>query len=320
MKNNKHTYKVFILLAAVIATVAVIDMAFGCFTRSYLSKHSLPGDYLKIDYLMNKADEDMIILGSSLPINALVPQIIEDSLGISCFNGGCSSQNFPFFQCMVECILNRYKPRCIVLAMRTQELAITDMGRFNLLTPYYHTGNTSIDYFLDQENGKKNIFLQSNLYRYNTIGWRILLSSIQSDDEIGQKGYMPHAVPKYAPILNDRSRYASYYRHLNPVNEQCYLKIIELCKQANVQLIVVLPPVYMKLPENGCPMEVRALEKLCKEHHVPFINDSQSSFFLQHPDLFYDNRHLNYQGAEVYTKMFISTLSLQKHSRFTFAD
>jgi hypothetical protein len=311
MKNNRQKYKVFILLAAVIVVVVLIDSAFGVFTKSYLSKHSLPGDYLKIDYLMNQADEDMIILGSSVAINAYIPQIIEDSLGITCFNGGCSSQSLPFFRCMVESILSRHKPHSIVMAMQKEVLFGTDMGRFNLLTPYYHQGNISIDYFLDKENGKKNVFLQSNLYRYNTIGWRILLSYVKSYDEMGQKGYMPHDIPKYAPVLEDRSRQVSYKRPLNPVHEECFLKIIEMCKQAEVRLIVTVPPVYTKLQGKGRPFELLALEKLCENQQVPFINDSQLSFFLQHPDLFYDKIHLNYKGSEVYTNLFIQEIKQQ---------
>ena len=300
---------------AVSVILAMVDTMGGWLIRTYLRHHSLPGDYQKIEYLMKDAQEEMIIIGSSVAINGYVPQIIEDSLQISCFNGGCSSQYMPFFQCMIEILLQRYTPRYIVLVMRSEELADNAMGRLNLLRPFYRKGYPSMDYFLDQIDGEKNFFLHSNLYRYNTIGWRILLSYIMPFNEMGQKGFVPHDAPKFPPILTDWSNYTSYYRQLNPVQETCFRKIVEMCRQAHVELIVTLPPVDMKQTDQGRPYELAALENLCREYAVPLFNDNQSPFFLAHPDLFYDKRHLNYLGSDVYTKLFIEEFKRWKQER-----
>jgi hypothetical protein len=297
--------KFILILSGTILLIVLFDHLFGLFVDYRLSEHKLPGDYAKIDYLMNEADEEMIILGSSIAINALIPQTIEDSLQISCFNGGCNSQNFPFFLCMTEEILKRHTPRYLVLCLRSPELAIGNNGRFNLLKPYYHKKSRSIDSFLEQENGTETLFLKSALYRYNTIGWRILLYHFSSDDELGQKGFMPHATPAFPPVLKDESRYTSFYRRLNEVHTTCFMSIIEKCKEAGVRLIVVTPPLYRKLPENGNPFELNELERLCREKNIPFLNDCQSPFFLSRPDLFYDNQHLNNKGSELYTRQFI---------------
>jgi hypothetical protein len=290
------------------AAVAIIDLCFGIFIDSYSAKHPLPGDYLKIEYMMKSSDEDMLIIGSSVAINAYIPQIMEDSLGLTCFNGGCNSQTLPFYQCMVEGILSRYSPAYIVLSMRKDDLFDEGLGFINLLKPYYGKGYASIDYFLDKQNGRKSIFLHSNLYRYNTIGCRILLQYLQSVEKISRKGFVPHAVPKYPPSLINQYAYASPDRRTNPELETCFLKIVDLCRQSGVRLIVTSPPLYIKLPGQGNPYEFSALENLCKAHNIPFINDSQSAFFLSRPDLFYDNSHLNYFGSEIYTNRFIDEL------------
>jgi hypothetical protein len=88
MKKFVKKYKVLVVMAALILLIVLIDLLFGVCMDAYLTKHSLPGDYAKIEYLMKETDEDMLILGSSIAINAYIPQMIEDSLGISCFNGG----------------------------------------------------------------------------------------------------------------------------------------------------------------------------------------------------------------------------------------
>ena len=42
-------------------------------------------------HCMYAADEDILILGSSFAVRNIVPSIIEDSLGISCYNAGSRS-------------------------------------------------------------------------------------------------------------------------------------------------------------------------------------------------------------------------------------
>jgi hypothetical protein len=306
MKQMIRKYKVVVVVAEVIAIVAVIDVIFGMCMNIYLSKHSLPGDYAKIDYLMKESDEEMLIIGSSTAINAYIPQLIEDSLGITCFNGGCNSQNMPFFQCMIECVLNRHTPKYIILSMRRYDLATRYTGRLNLLDPYYHKGYRSIDYFLEKANGKKNLLLKSGLYRYNTIVWRILLYHFKSFNELGEKGFTSHEVPNVLPDLIDRSSRTSSYTTLNPVHLKSFLKIVAMCREAGVELIVDLPPNYILLPDQGQPYELKAIEEWCRKYDIPLINHCQSPFFLSHPELFYDEMHLNRTGSEVYTKQFIS--------------
>lgn len=43
---------------------------------------------LRCEYIANKATDDIIILGSSSATHHYVLQIIEDSLGLSCYNCG----------------------------------------------------------------------------------------------------------------------------------------------------------------------------------------------------------------------------------------
>ena len=307
MKKYIRKYKLFFVLTGILAVVCIVDVLFGAFVDSYTSKHSLPGDYAKIDYLMKSADEDMIIIGSSMAINAFIPQIIEDSLNITCFNGGCNFQFLPFFQCVTENILARNKPRDIVLVLQPEELTYNNLGRINLLNVYYNKGNESIDYFVNVDNGQKTVFLNSNLYRYNTIGWRILLSQAKSMHDLGEKGYLPHDIPKLAPTLKD---YTQRVRrgNLNSSKVKNLLNIITMCEKAGTNLIVVIPPVYNLLYKDEKTVGLKALEEICSEYNISLINDSQSPFFLTRPDLFYDNVHLNYLGSEIYTNLFIEHL------------
>lgn len=53
---------------------------FRCYIRASLSfyskRYGLPGDYAKIEYLFHQANEDVVIIGSSVAINSFMPDIM----------------------------------------------------------------------------------------------------------------------------------------------------------------------------------------------------------------------------------------------------
>ena len=296
-------YKFIGVVLSVIILVIAADLFLGYLSNLYTKKHEYPGDYLKIEYLMKKANEDIIILGSSVGINSYIPQMIEDSLGLTCFNGGCNAQQIPFFYCMAEAILHHHTPRYIILALRHFELVESDMGRINLLNPYYRRGYKSIDEALESQNKREKYLLQSNLYRYNTIWWRIMLYYVKSFDELGHKGFVGKEVPAFYP------KFIPETGEIKPVSKskiEYFRNIAELCKDAGIGLIVAIPPVYMKTNNNS--EEVICMKKLCKEYDIPLIDNNQSEPFITHPELFHDNEHLNVNGARIMTSMFIEEL------------
>ncbi|MDH8700874.1 hypothetical protein M2138_000208 [Dysgonomonadaceae bacterium PH5-43] len=308
MKKKRKTYKLVLVLLSIIAIVITIDTGLGWFMNIYSSKNSLPGDYSKIDYLMKSANEDMIIVGSSTAINAFIPQIIEDSLNITCFNGGCNAQFMPFFRCITENVLSRHKPKHLVLSIRPDELYYNHNGRINLLNIYYNKGNKSIDEIVEENNGYKTTFLASNLYRYNTISWRILLSKLSSVDNMGDKGYVPHSIPSIAPQLDDYRENLRRYK-ANRTTFNNLLAIADMCKNAEVDLIIVLTPIYSRLYDNEDDLiSLKIIKEVCTEYNLRLINNSQNTLFLNSPDLFYDNNHLNYLGSKIHTEMFIEQI------------
>lgn len=47
------------------------------------------------------------------------------------------------------------------------------------------------------------------------------------------------------------------------------------------------------------------LSKICEEKGIPFFDYSNDEFFMSHPEYFWDNAHLNKEGAEIYTEKII---------------
>ncbi len=283
--------------------VLLVDVLFGTFCNWYVKDKPLPGDYENVDYLIKRSTDDVIILGSSIALNSLMPTIVEDSLGMTCFNGGANGQTLTFYDTMVECILARHKPKMIVLGLKNEELAGTGVGgRYNFLVPYYDKGYSMIDSCLKARDKYEPYLLKSNLYRYNTIWWRILLYHFITPGEPGEKGFVAKGIPSFYPTLYKKE----VSTQISNQRKEEFRSMVERCRNAGVQLVAYFPPNYYKY--SGKSATINYVENYCKEHNIPCFDDSQDAEFLKNKEWFYDNVHLNKNGAVIYTEHFIAEL------------
>ncbi len=295
--------KLMVFIVTCMALVVLADFVFGAFCNWYVKNKSLPGDYESVDYLIKRSNDDVVILGSSIALNSLMPTIIEDSLGMSCYNGGANGQALPFYDSMIECLLTRYKPKMIILGMRPSELEGSGVGgRYNFLVPYYDKGYHMIDSCLESKDRYEPYLLKSNLYRYNTIWWRILLYHFITPGEPGEKGFVAKGIPSVFPTLYDNEVNGNITK--SRMDE--FINMAERCRKNGVKLVVYFPPQYYKFNRNSTTIQF--VEKYCQEHNIPCFDDSQNPDFLNHKEWFYDNVHLNKDGAPIYTKIFMDNL------------
>ena len=295
--------KCLIFIGGVIAIIVVVDVLFGLGARYYMSRSKLPGDCRPIDYVIRESNEDILILGSSVSLNSLMPSVIEDSLGMSCFNGGANGQHTPFIHTLLDCVLKRHSPKVIIFGIQLSSLTEDGIGRrFNILAPYYKTGYHFLDSCFESGDKSSKLLLKSNLIRYNTIWWRILLYHFMSSDVKNEKGYVAKGIPPYPPTMIE-SDYSKGF-DISDVMQKDLEQMFSMCKQRNIKTILYFPPQYCKM--ISAEKLTAIVDNICKKYDVTFIDDSQDEYFLQHPEYFYDNSHLNDEGAHVYTNLFIS--------------
>lgn len=291
----------FIGIILIVIIITDILVGFGC--RFFINNHRLSGEFGEIDYITNKSDNDIIILGSSVALNGINPNIINDSLGLSCYNGGANGQILSYYESLLECIVKRdKKPSILILGLRTNELAGEgNGGRYNVFLPYYHTGMEEIDKKLESKSWEEKYLLYSNLYRYNPIWWRLFLYVFLPPEEKGKNGFTGKPVPMVYPELkNDIS---------SPITNErinSFLNMVHLCKKFNIQLIVFFPPMYFHYTDKTETIDY--VEKYCINNGIPCYNDSQDSTFLSDSHLFYDNVHVNIVGCNKYTQIILERL------------
>ena len=84
-------------------------------------------------------------------------------------------------------------------------------------------------------------------------------------------------------------------------------QIISQCKENGIVVIIVIPPAYYESTLES-KHQSKILKEYCLDNEIPYFDDFSNPFFIDHPELFYDNNHLNGDGAKIYTQQILEKL------------
>ena len=300
--------KLLRIVLLVVVLVMVLDVGFGRCMSWYLTHNDIPGDYRKIEYMLKGINTQILFLGASTCMNSIKPEVLERGLGKSVFNGGLNDQRLEFFDVMSEAVLSHSSPELLILVLRQNDLVIHSNGRLKMMNIYYHLGNTKLDAYLNEGSLKKKILLNSAFYRFNTYWWRILLYHFKSFDELASGGFVGKPVPKVLPYRLDATQEVDANLSVDHRKMLCINNIFAACRKAGTKLWVLIPPEYYIRNKGVESSALSHIHMFCNENNIPFFDDSQHPDFMDHPEYFYDNNHLNANGAEVYTQFFLKRL------------
>ena len=289
--------KVIIFIIGIIICLVLADITIGFCCKYYIKNYQLVGRYQPLDRIIKEVNTDIICIGNSAILNSVNPEIIEDSLSMTCYNGGITGQGVFFFETIIDCILQRHTPKMIIVGLRPEEVGGNiGEGIYDVLKPYYGLGYTSIDDHFNKTNGFDRFLLHSNLLRYNTIWVRVLLYMLFDDTAYPENGFMPLDKPSKIPQLHHIKEYEK------PVKEklECIERIIQKCQERNIDIVICYPPTLNSFKQKELPC-VKAIEDLCHRYKTPCLIDYDNKYFQHHPELFYDEGHVNKDGADKYS-------------------
>lgn len=295
--------KVIIYIIGTILCLTIADITFGICSKYYIKNYPLIGRYQPLDRLIKEVNTDIICIGNSAILNSVNPEIIEDSLSMTCYNGGTTGQGVFFFETIIDCILQRHTPKMFVIGLRPEEVGGNiGEGIYDVLKPYYGIGYTSIDDHFNNIGGFDRFLLHSNLLRYNTIWVRVLLYMLFDDTTYSQNGFMPKNIPAHIPQLKQLKT------HEEPIKAklECIERIIKKSQARNVDIVICYPPTLYSFNQNDDIPCVKAIKDLCRHYNVLCMIDYNNKYFHKHPELFYDNGHVNKDGADKYS-IFLAT-------------
>lgn len=277
-----------------LAFVCVIDIAFGYAMRTACSKVKV-GEWGVNNYIINEVDKDVLIFGSSRAIHHINPSILEDSLGLSCFNCGQDGRGIIFNYARLALVFQRYAPKAIIYEVlpKFDILEYDAKGDITALKPYY--GHDVIKKVFARYDATEKYKMLSGLYRYNTCFLDILNQSRYDAPLASEFKYAPlQAVMQQEPLSIQRydgwqidAQKLSYMR-----------KLIEMCKRHNTKLIFTISPWYGRKDD----VEYETIKQLVREADVPLLNHFTDIRF-QDKSLFAEQAHLNETGATVYSNV-----------------
>lgn len=296
--------KFLIHIAVFFAIVAVVDFSLGKLFY-YLQSTKAGGRTGAEYYACEKSNEDIIIMGSSRASHHYVPQMISDSLGMSCFNAGQDGNGIILQYGRWKMISERYTPKVLIYDVTPGfDLQENDnMAYVDRLKPFCYDGKVK-NYVADifpMERWK----LFSQMYRYNYKFLEMLLDCVKSkDDQL--YGY----IPLYGQIRKEVVEGASKHKVKAVKFDETKLQYLEClaqeCQAKNIQLIFVVSPYF----KGGSFDEetFSPVSDIATKYGLPFYYLNVSEF-TDNPKLFKDSHHLNNEGAKAFTTEIIHRIA-----------
>lgn len=272
----------------------VTDIIVGV-SSQMLIKSAKSGDTYRNEYIVNGMNADILIFGSSRAIHHYVPQIFEDSLGMTCYNCGSNGMGIIFSYARYKMITERYVPKIVIYDVYSwlDFLEYGDNYKYlDCLKPYYdHEGIDSLFGRIAPTERIKNI---SQMYRYNGKILQMVADNLVALRE-ENKGYRPlRGMMIYEP-QND----GIDTTFCDSVKMYYMERFIQECGEKGTFLIFCLSPFYRgKFPNK----QYVPLMKLAHQYGVPIINYYSDEEIVNNIRLFKDPCHMNCFGATLYSR------------------
>lgn len=294
MKNLKKTIFTGALL---ILSIVLLDIILG-YCLSYFYHKAKFGIIRRQDYCLTKSDEDIIILGSSRAAHHYVPDIITDSLGLSCFNAGSDGMCVYYHYALLKSYIESGRiPKLVILDLTAQDVEVSSGATFTLeaaldrLAPYYHDVDI-VDSLVNFKGWQEKLRMQSVLYRYNSKAVQIIKCNLIPSKE--NNGY-----EELTGVLPDKMNITDAdCGRIDFDEEKCmYLeKIFHLANCYKIPMLAVVSPMY-KISNKSW---IGKIADISLRYRIPFLNLS-NLVDLMDPSYFADVYHLNDSGAKAFT-------------------
>ena len=294
--------KKVVFIAIILGIVVGCDWLIGAVTKdAILNVKDVGVNQTNTVQAFFKRKADVLILGPSTANHHYDCRIIEDSLGLTCYNAGRDGQNIIYDAMVLEGFLTRCTPKMVVVDVTHSTLSDTWMSSLNDFNCYYGFLKP-IDDIIDSIGSPVNRMKRlSNIYRYNKT-WEWLLNAKIAKEVKDLDGYRPMPVNK-----SDANFHATVGRSMFKMDKRCrsYLdKIIRICSSNHIQLVFVNSP-SLSIDKGNFDVDMRTF---FSQNALTYLSWNGDTTYTNHPDLFYDMTHLNEKGAMAFTKDFVGKL------------
>lgn len=293
--------KFLINIAIFFAMVAAVDFSLGkvfYWLQSTKAKGRTRTEY----YICNDLNADVLVMGSSRASHHYVAQLLSDSLGMKCFNGGQDGNGIVMQYGRWKMLSKHHLPKVIIYDIEPAfDMAVNDNSRYiDRLKPY--TGDNDVKEFVAGLYPLERYKLISQMYRYNYKFFEIASDCARPSD--ANSGYQPNFKHiRQEQINKERNPEKSKLGRIDEVKMACLTKLIDETQSKGIKVVLASSPYWKGYNDS----DLSTVRKLAEEKGVPFI-DYADSEIRNNPDWFADSMHLNDEGAQVFTSDFFRKL------------
>lgn len=286
------------LLKTVLFFILVMVIDFLCgWSFDWLRNKAHGGPTMKSQYISNQCEDDILILGSSKAAHHYVPQIISDSIGLSCYNCGQEGNGIVAAYARYKMVTARKKPKMVIYEITPRYDYLEDNGYDSYLGAIrQYTDNIDVrqTYFAFSDRLER-LRLLSNMYCNNSRLISVLRDCVKATPN--RLGYEP----LYGKIsLSQRKPDYNNTKSLDSLKYEYMEKLIQSVKDDGVKLVFVISPMFETSNISG---DYTAAHDLSEKYGVPLINNIECIAISGNVELFQDYTHLNNTGAMEYSKI-----------------
>lgn len=288
------------------AIVLAIDFGFGK-ACDYLNAHSKGGATKQMYDLCMKDYYDILIMGSSRAHHHYVPQIIEDSLGMSCYNAGVDGNGIILMTGIYRMIIQRYRPKLIIYDVE-QAFDLfeykADNNRTRYLAaqkPFYN--QPGIGQIFKDVSKEEYYKTYSGLCRYNSAFIPLFIDYLL---------VRPMDVMGYSPMsgkmeTEPEKKETKEIPVIDSLKLQYMCEFIKDVSEKDIPLMIVVSPKYGAVDSY----DFEPIKELCDAYHVPFVDFYADQEFMTHKEWFKEPMHLNDEGARRFTDRLVKEIKLK---------
>ena len=294
---SKFIVRILIFLTIMFIADRVVGMALN-----YVSTHPRGGMTLRRNYITDHSKEDVLVFGSSRAHYHYNPQIVNDSLGMSCFNCGENAMGIVLFYSWWKIISQRYHPHLVVYDV-SPEFDIRVSNNIDYLwrlRRFYDQKQIHVVFDEVAPNEKWKMF--SKMYRYNSTFTELAADFIYPMKQQGTKGFVAVNRTLNQRYSRAKPRFDGAVVVYDSLKIGFFEKMIE--EMGTTKLVFVASPYYSGINDTV----YEPLRNLSMKYGIPFLDYSNDPKFVRQNQYFFDINHLNATGADLFTNELVKDL------------
>jgi hypothetical protein len=300
MSKKKYGIRFLCLLGIFIVLDIVIGMGLQFF---YFRQKQ--GALYNLTYTLEQQTAEILILGSSRAKHHYNPDIISDSLNMSCFNAGYASQGILYHKALLDVVTERYNPKVIIVDVLTGELDINEKAYdlLSILNPYLRRHPVLWE-TVKMKSPFEKVKHLSRVYPYNSLLGRIVMGNLNfKTKDVTENGF-------YAlkGVLNFSLKEVTYKEApLDDNKINAFNQFLSDCICRGISVYVVKSPAFQYETNNS--NSIAYIIAACEQQQIPFISYQNREDFTD-GRLFLDPAHLNDIGADKFSSDIAHFLNL----------